>query len=363
MDKINDPRFGFVSKDKLRRKLNINAHEADELMQNSTAYQVHNQAKPHYLHITPEHGTYQCDLMFLDKYKKYNSNYIGILNIIEIGTRYVFSYPFKTKSESEMKNLIIDFLHDALELKKRVVRFESDGGPEFINKSVQGIFQKLGVEYTLINPHDSRKKGIVERFNQTLRNYIERYLTEEDKPRWVDVLPDLVYNYNHTYHRTMKMEPASIDKKKEEIIRQKIRGDSENRKAINAFRKLEVGNMVRVLLRRGSFDKGRRVWSKEVYNIVEKVPDSYQFKLSNGKEYKYDEIQVIKSGKSILPNKEVQEEYKTQAHARRLNKEDIFDNINFARQHIDEVKEKPIEEAPIAKRLTRERKQTQFLRY
>ena len=107
--KYLDPKYGFISKDKLRRKLKISNKTADTIVENNTSYQVHSQAKPLYLHITPEHGVYQCDLMFLDKYKRFNSNFVGILNIIEIGTRYVFSYPFKTKSENEMKILISHF--------------------------------------------------------------------------------------------------------------------------------------------------------------------------------------------------------------------------------------------------------------
>ena len=362
----NNAKYGFISKDKFRRKLNISSQEAENIINANTSYQVHSQAKPNYIHITPEHAVYQCDLMFLDKYKKYNSNYNGILNIIEIGTRYVFSYPFKTKSEAEMKVIFTEFINDVKRLKKDITRIESDGGPEFINKSVQAILKNNNIEFTLIAPFDSRKKGIVERFNQTLRNYIERYLTEEDKPRWIDVLPYLVYNYNHTYHKTMKTEPANIDKSKEAEIKNRLLTDNDNRKAINAFRKININDQVRVLIRKKDFEKGRRLWSKEIYTIASKVPDSYRFKLSNGKEYKYDEIQVIKGGKTILENPEVTNEYATQAHTRRLNKEGIFNNITETRTHIDTVK--PIVKTPEVqviepRRSTRARKQTDFLRF
>ena len=339
--KYLDPKYGFINKEEFRRKFNLPAKEANEIVNNNASYQIHSQAKQHYLHITPESGVYQADIMFFpDSYKRFNSNYNSILNIIEIGTRYMFSYALKTKNENEMIDVMKEFLYDVKKIKKHINRLESDGGPEFTNKSIQSLLRNNNIEFTLINPHDNHKKAIIERFNQTQRNIIERYLTATGKKRWVDVLDDLTYNYNHTVHRTMNTEPANVTKKKEDEVRTRLENDDENIKALKQYRRLKEGDFVRVLIRRGEFQKGRRKWSVDVHTIVSKVPNTFQFNISNGDVYKYDELQrVPKGSKNVVNDTEFEEEDRTVRHARRLNREDIFDNIREARQHIDREKE------------------------
>ena len=339
--KYLDPKYGFINKDKFRKKFNLPTKEANSIVENNASYQIHSQAKQHYLHITPESGVFQADIMFFpDSYKRFNSNFNSILNIIEIGTRYMFSYALKSKNESEMLAVMKTFLNDIRLNKKRIERLESDGGPEFTNKSVQALLRNNDIEFTLINPHDNHKKAIIERFNQTQRNIIERYLTATGKKRWVDVLDDLTYNYNHTIHRTLNIEPANVTKTKEEEIRTKLKTDDENLKALKQYRRLKEGDFVRVLIRRGEFQKGRRKWSVDVHTIVNKVPNTFQFNISNGDVYKYDELQrVPKGSKNAVNDTEFEEEERVVRHSRRLNREDIFDNIREARQHIDREKE------------------------
>ena len=232
--KYLDPKYGFINKEKFRRKFNLPAKQANEIVNNNASYQIHSQAKQHYLHITPESGVYQADIMFFpDSYKRFNSNYNSILNIIEIGTRYMFSYALKTKTENEMIDVMKEFLYDVKKIKKHINRLESDGGPEFTNKSVQTLLRNNNIEFTLINPHDNHKKAIIERFNQTQRNIIERYLTATGKKRWVDVLDDLTYNYNHTIHRTLNLEPVNVTQSKEEEVRMKLKTDDESIEAIS----------------------------------------------------------------------------------------------------------------------------------
>ena len=35
-----------------------------------------------------------------------------------------------------------------------------------------------------------------------------KYFTAINTKRWIDILPDLVYNYNTSYHRSIKMTPV-----------------------------------------------------------------------------------------------------------------------------------------------------------
>ena len=77
---------------------------------------------------------------------------------------------------------------------------------------------------------------------------------------------------------------------------------------------------MRVLIRRGEFQKGRRKWSVDVHTIVSKVPNTFQFNISNGDVYKYDELQrVPKGSKNVVNDTEFEEEDRAVRHSRRLN--------------------------------------------
>ena len=57
--------------------------------------------------------SYQIDLTFYNQFKKQNKGYVGLLNCININTKYLYSYIFKNKNKSEMKNLIEKFINDS----------------------------------------------------------------------------------------------------------------------------------------------------------------------------------------------------------------------------------------------------------
>jgi len=38
-----------------------------------------------------------------------------------------------------------------------------------------------------------------------------RYFIARNTRRYVDVLPDLLHSYNHTYHRSIGMAPVEVD--------------------------------------------------------------------------------------------------------------------------------------------------------
>ena len=59
------------------------------------------------------------------------------------------------------------------------------------------------------------KASVVERFNKTLKNKMWRYFTFSQSLRYIDVIKDLVYSYNNSYHRSIKNTPNKINKSNE----------------------------------------------------------------------------------------------------------------------------------------------------
>ena len=47
----------------------------------------------------------------------------------------------------------------------------------------------------------------------------DRYFTAKTTRRYVDVLPDLLHSFNHTYHRSIGMAPVEVDDTNEDLIK------------------------------------------------------------------------------------------------------------------------------------------------
>ena len=83
---------------------------------------------------------------------------------------------------------------------------QTDAGTEFINKKTQELLKQNKIEW--FQSQNETKAQIVERFNRTLKDRMYKYFTANNTKRWIDVLPDLVHNYNNSYHRSIKMTPV-----------------------------------------------------------------------------------------------------------------------------------------------------------
>ena len=83
---------------------------------------------------------------------------------------------------------------------------QTDHGSECIGKKTQALFQENDIKW--FETYNTVKAQVVERFNRTLKDRMYTYFTANDTKQWVDVFPDLVYNYNNSYHRSIKMTPA-----------------------------------------------------------------------------------------------------------------------------------------------------------
>ena len=79
---------------------------------------------------------------------------------------------------------------------------------EFYNNSFKKCSKDNDIEMYLI--HIEGKSVVAERFFRTLKNKIYKYMTFVSKNVYIDKLDDIVYEYNITYHRSIKMKPIDV---------------------------------------------------------------------------------------------------------------------------------------------------------
>jgi len=259
-------------------------------MEDEAVRQVHYQPKRTFLPIIGEHGAFQADLMFLDDYAKQNRGYNGLLTLINIPSRFGYAVPIKGKNDT--LRAFKDFMVEAKRNKQDVIRLETDNGSEFVNRPFQAYLKNEGIKHTTSAPGDHRKQGVCERYNQTLRGWIERWLTEKKVNNWVDIMSEILDYYNTRKHKTTGVAPAEMTEDDENDLKSaQYDATQEARDQINS---IQPGDKVRILLHKKAFGKGRLRWSDNVYTIKERIPHSYTFRLEEtDTPQKYSDIQLV----------------------------------------------------------------------
>jgi transposase InsO family protein len=134
------------------------------------------------------------------KYSHWNSGYKYLLCCVDVFSRKAFVLVIKKKSDTtEAMSKIL--------AKNKPILIQSDIGTESLNNSFQKLLKSLSIRHITVAVGDKRSQGIVERFNRTIALMISRYQESRNTNRYIDVLADIVYNYNYTFHRSINDTP------------------------------------------------------------------------------------------------------------------------------------------------------------
>ena len=270
-------RVGFVTR---ARKLGFKPKEiADFLKEQETTQLNRDQTKPAYFPLWGRGpGSYQMDLMF-------DSNRT-ILNIINVNSRYLYSYLIKDKSLKSVLPALTDFLK--VSKSRSPCNFlQSDNGSEFKNKSVSDLMKQNDVQQNFVDVKDHHGQGMVERVNQTLRRLFKLY-EDAYKQSWTRGFKDLVWNYNHRVHSSIKEAPADADDESG-LTQRQVQYEA----AEKQFLKFKVGSLVRKRIQKSDagFEKGRSQWSKETYTIT--AAHHHKLVLSDRSLVGHNDLQLI----------------------------------------------------------------------
>ena len=161
--------------------------------------------------------------------------------------------------------------------------------------------------------------SVVERFNKTIRTLITKFMVANNTTRWIDNLDKFIKNYNNTYHSSIKMKPKDVDEKYEQVIfmdknRQLLEAVENNKKDVN------VGDNVRIKLKKAFFSKLGRNYSQEIYQVIKF--NKFSVKLEGyDKLVRLDDIQIITKDTINVDNKEIKRAESDFAIQSRLRKE------------------------------------------
>jgi hypothetical protein len=217
-----------------------------------------------------------ADLIDMQSFAKFNSRNKYLLTVIDVFSKYGWIVPLKSKTGAEVAEAFNTIFKEG----RRPGKLWVDKGKEFYNKNVK----ELGVE--LYSTENEEKSCVVERWNRTMKERMFKYFTASSTRKYVDVIGEMVDNYNTTRHSSIKMTPvAASEKKNERIVWLNLYG---NEPAPKLTFKFKVGNKVRITKKKGIFDKGFTPrWTEEIFTVSQLQytdPPTYKITDNNGEE-------------------------------------------------------------------------------
>ena len=213
----------------------------------------------------------QIDLADFPKLQNpYNRNIRYLMIVCDVFSRYLWVTPLKSK-----KNLHIPLENILKKMRQEHNKTPNNmtGDNEFDTRELKALANRYNFRWWYGDPHEKFRTGIVERVIRTLRGLIKRYLTQNDTTKYIDVLDELVENYNNTIHSHINTKP---------IIALRS-GQSFPKPMKKDVPVLRAGDLVRILLeRKRAFDKGDKpYYSKDVYEVIKKDGNKYQVRNIN----------------------------------------------------------------------------------
>ena len=209
---------------------------------------------------------------------KSNSDYKYMLNVIDLFSKYAYSIPLKDRSA---ETIIKAF--ESLFKVKQPKKIWTDHGTEFINHKFKRFLKEHNID--LYQVQNEGKACVIERFNRTLGEMIQKHLTSTQSTKYISKLQDIIDEYNNRNHSSIKMTPveALIPENNSKVF-ENLYGRS--RPVNDEKPKFKIGDRVRIYKYKKRFEKGYSAnWTKEIF-VIDKIkrttPITYTIKDLNG---------------------------------------------------------------------------------
>ena len=185
---------------------------------------------------------------------KFNKGIKYLLCVIDLFSR----YPWVIHLQNKKGDSIVEGFKKTLNnSNKKPNKIWVDYGKEFYNNKFKNFLKDNDIE--MYSTFNEGKSVIAERFIKTLKNKIYKHMTTIGKNVYVNVLDDIVQNYNNTINNSIKMKPKDV---KNNNLTEYI--EEFNKKNP----KFKIGDYVRISKYKNIFSKGYFPNSSEEIFII-----------------------------------------------------------------------------------------------
>ena len=209
-------------------------------------------------------------------FSKFNRGVKYLLAVIDVFSKYGWLIPLKDKTGKSVASALKTIFEERKPEKMWV-----DKGKEFYNKDVKNLIELYSTE--------NEEKSSVERWIRTMKEKMWKYFTANSTNVYMNVLSDLVKEYNNKRHSSIQMTPVKASKKENELT--VWRNLYPEHLEIHDIKlKFSVGDKLRISKKKKTVEKGYTTrWTEEIFTIVEvkrTSPVTYKIAHLNGEEIK-----------------------------------------------------------------------------
>ena len=233
-------------------KFYISRTRIKEWLMKQDAYTLHKPIRHHFKRNRVIVGgidqQWQMDLANMQSMQKCNDGFHYLLVCIDVFSKYAWVVPLKNKKGGSL----VEAFKIILASGRKPEKIITDQGTEFFNKRFKALLKDKDIE--LYNTYNETKASVVERLIHMLKTRMWRYFTAKKTMRYIDMLPHLVYSYNHTIHRSIKMKTADVTVDNEKQVWHMLYDDHDKVKHVKY--KFNIGDQVRISKIKRTCEKG-----------------------------------------------------------------------------------------------------------
>ena len=276
---------GFGGVERLRKAIkNVKTNDVKNWLSYQDTYTLHKPVRYRFpRRRTIVYGLreqFQCDLIDVKRLKNENDNNKYILTCIDVFSKMGYAQPIQNKTSKA----VIPAFERIFKTSGIPSKIQTDKGTEFISKETQRFLNKLGIHH-FTTQNATTKAAVCERWNRTLLSRLYRVFTLNKNHRYIEILPQIVSAYNHSYHRSIKRRPVDVSLQNQEDVWQCLYGSPLKQSKPNL---LKVNDRVRISKAKQTFRKGYLPsWSGELFTIVKVLkttPRTFVIQDDNGEQ-------------------------------------------------------------------------------
>lgn len=217
---------------------------------------------------------WDTDLADLHSFKDDNQGFKYLLCVIDIFSRYAWVKTLKDKTAGSIVNAFRQILAQD---QRKPDRLRSDAAKDFTSNRFQDMCKTEKIRH--FTTHGEKQANYVERFIQTLKTRIFRFMVGKNTPKYIEVLPDLVFAYNNSYHTGIQEIPAQVNKENEKKLWWQMylpdgfyRPETLKKPKKTKFR-FSIGDFVRISFTASGFNRQyEQKWTTEVFVVLDRFP-------------------------------------------------------------------------------------------
>ena len=205
-------------------------------------------------------NVWAADLGDFQNISKFNDGVKYILFVIDVFSKYLFVRTLKSKKGEEVANQFADII---IKSERKPALLHSDEGGELWNSHMNKIMTELDILHYATG--SQMKSGVAERVIRSIKQRMYKYFTHKNTFHYLDVIDQIVLNYNKTVHSTTKYKPIDVNSKNSDAIYEDVFADEP---VTRDKSDLKIGDYVRIALLKGIYRKGyEESYSREVFII------------------------------------------------------------------------------------------------